>query len=262
MPSVYSSRIPLIVSLAFVTIICPHLLSQATDNLQPLPNHSPASFAAAENRWRLGAVDFKSQSDDVAPEIRAARNKFWQPILLDRRQMEVGSKTVTEFEGPPSVNEVGVNPDAVWVIATFDHFSVESIDPDFNLLYTEMNFKVDEVIRQPKTVSLSSGMSFDVDIAGGRIKTPKGDIVAWQVTPRRYFVQPKHTYLMQVLPQAEGKLYVIAKKWDVSTGKVIPDQSDEISRAAGGHSKLNGVSVQDAVSYIQSVLPPDSSQVQ
>jgi hypothetical protein len=48
------------------------------------------------------------------------------------------------------------------------------------------------------------------------------------------------------------------KWWDLSSGKVVPGLLLEIDRAAKGTSKLNGLTIAEAVQYLDSVLPWDS----
>ena len=136
-------------------------------------------------------------------------------------------------DGPPSMIEIPAEPDAIWLVATFDHYLVKSIDPDFKLLYTEMSFKINEIIKQPSQL-LSPGMSFDVDVEGGSVKTPQGDVVSWHVTARRYFVQPGHTYILEIRPNQAGQFYYISKAWDVSSGRVVPDHHDEVFTSGRG----------------------------
>lgn len=237
----------------FATLVCPRLCSQTPGVVQPLPNHSPNGFAGAENRWRLTAADLQSQNDEVSPSIRRVRNDFWRPILQDYRNLEINGKTVGISEGPPSISEIIDDSDAIWTIATFDHFLVIPTDSSQDLLYTEMKFKVSSIIKGTKTASLSPGELFDVDTAGGRILNLHREVVSRLIAPRSYFVQPGHTYLMEIKPHIGGS-YVIAKEWDVTSGKVVPDESGEISRATYGSSKLIGMTTEDAVRYLKTVL--------
>ncbi|HEY2913937.1 MAG TPA: hypothetical protein VGK21_11300 [Candidatus Angelobacter sp.] len=239
-----------IISFAWMSSV---LWAQSPQTAPRSKNRNSEAFAKAENKWRLAPIDVQSQSDGVTPSLRAVRNSYWQPILQHDRDIEAEGKSMAKPDGLPSVIEIPVQPDATWVVATFDHYLVESIDPNFKLLYTEMSFKINEIIKQ-STPLFSPGMSLDVDVEGGSAKTPQGDVISWHVTPRRYFVQPGHTYIMEVRPNQAGQFYYISKAWDVSSGRVVPDHNDEVSRAAEGRSKLNGLPTRDAIAYIQSAL--------
>lgn len=244
-----------------VTIVALFVLASSFSLAQStkMPHQNPTVFSNSENKWRLMPVDLQLQSDKTAANVRAARNAYWQPILQSEREREVGGRSTAMTGGPPSLNEVTAHPDSVWVVANFDHYLVEPIDPDLKLLYTEMSFRVNEIIKQPKALFIP-GASFDVDVEGGSIKTPQGDVISWHIAPHRYFVQPGHLYIMEIRPLEAGQLYFIVKVWDVSSGKVAVDHADEASRAAEGRSKLNGMTTQDAISYLKSVLASDSSK--
>ena len=92
-----------------------------------------------------------------------------------------------------------------------------------------------------------------MDFAGGRVKTPDGQLVSWRVSPIRYCVQPGHTYLMQLTEYPGGSYYDIDKEWDVITRKVVADRPDAIARAEKGRSKLSGRSLPDVVLYLESI---------
>jgi hypothetical protein len=162
------------------------------------------------------------------------------------------TQTHTYSEEEPEVKTV---PNSSWVIATFDHFLVIPISGDDMLLYTEMHFDITELVQKPKSGTLVDGGSFDVDLVGGRIKASDGSIHSLGVSPQQYFVQPGHTYLLQLTPAPSGNFYFINKQWDVSSGKVVPDRSDEVRRASKGLSKLDGMPLSKVSTYIRSVVP-------
>jgi hypothetical protein len=212
-------------------------------------------FANAHNRWRLTTVDYQSQRDTVAPDIRAVRNEYWKTKLQPYRDIENAHGSWAYSGGTPPVVELFLTPEEAWVIVTFDHFLVVPIDPDFQLLYTEINFRINQVVYQPSSSSLTPGMSIDMDFEGGRIKKPNGDIVSWLLTPNKYYFQPGHTYLMQIEgPSHPGGVYYCQERWDVSTGIAVPDTEDLVSFALSGTSKISGKTTQEAIAYLQSVL--------
>jgi hypothetical protein len=97
--------------------------------------------------------------------------------------------------------------------------------------------------RHPQSAGLAEDGSIDVDFAGGRLKTPDGQLVSWRVFPIRYCVQPGHTYLMRLTEYPGGIYHDIDKEWDVTTGKVVADRPDDLARAEKGRSKLSGRSL-------------------
>jgi len=222
---------------------------------QSTPNDLTEKITQSENRWRLTVVDPKAQVDTVAPNVRSARNEYWKPILQEIRDAEKIGRSWT-LSGGGFVWEIPSLPNDIWVVATFDHFHVIPIDPDFKLFYTEMSFTIREVVNQPASSSLAAGGLFDVDEQGGRIKKSDGSVEMWLVSPKDYFVQPGHTYLMLIHARDEGNLYTIHEQWDVSTGIAVPDSGNLCfsDSSPGCPSKISGKATQDAIASLRAAL--------
>jgi len=195
----------IIFTFSFVTASCTvgPLWSQETPGLQRLPGHSDSSFANAANRWQLTATDPRSQLDTVSPEVRGERNAYWKGPLEAAR----GSSGAYGAYLPGTPPEFTFEPGDIWVIATFEGFHVFEINSDDQLIYTEMNFRVEHVFRQPEGSSLSSGSLIDAGMPGGRIKSPNGEIISSQIQPSQYSVQLGHKYLMQFFSCIAGRLF-------------------------------------------------------
>jgi hypothetical protein len=256
--SLNRSRLPIVgFTLWGFFLWMPLLFSQSDSSLQPLPKHSENSFAHAANRWQLTVIDPKSQADTVSPALRSQRNAFWKGPLEYASHFDNfggGTHIETEPEFPDGKN-------SAWVIATFESFHVYAVDPDDQLLYTEMNFRLEDVVKQSASLSLSAGMLVDADIPGGRVKTTKGDIVSSQITPQQYFLQLGHKYLLHLSHQESGGFFWADKRWDLTSGKVQPDDVLEIHRNAIGKSSIAGMSVAELLNYLPSVLPEDSKAI-
>jgi hypothetical protein len=153
--------------------------------------------------------------------------------------------------------EFPAEPGATWAIATFEAFHAFAIDPDFQRIYTEMNFRVDVVLKTPSGLSLSTGSVVDVGISGGRIKSPNGEISSFLMQPAPHYYQLGHKYLVQFLYHAQGDFFSSGARWDVSSGTVQPDDDREIARASIGKSTIVGMSLADLVRYLPSVLPEE-----
>lgn len=224
--------------------------------LQRLPDHSGAGWNTAANRWRLTAIDPRSQIDTVSPQIRAQRNSFWNGPLQTAYDASVHS--AASFSGGQvflkSDPEIPNIPNSVWVIATFQGFHVFAIDTAQHLVYTEINLQVENVISKPEGLSLSAGSSIDIGISGGRIKSPSGNVVNSGLQPRQYDFQLGHKYLLQLLYEPQGRFFLPQKRWDLTSGVVKPDQAQELDRVARGDAVIDGMTEQDVKNYLTSVL--------
>jgi hypothetical protein len=239
------------------------LFSQTTDRPprpQDLPTSEKSMFFSAENRWQLKAVDSQAQTDTVAPEVRAKRNAYWQPSLAKYAQLTegLGPNQGVGVSEPPYLGdapEIPVTPNAVWVVAQFESFHVYPVDPQNRLLYTEINFRVSQVLRQPSSLSLAPGALLDKGIPGGRVKGPGGAVTSFKLHPERHAYQPGHTYILAGTYDSATQYFDIDKSWDVTSGKVEVVSTPDKRRASKGESKLYGLTVAEAVKYLKSVLP-------
>lgn len=231
---------------------------QSSGPLQPLPNHTGSGWNAAANRWQLAAIDPRSQSDTVTPDEREKRNAYWtrrlQPVYdLNKRGFGVVYSPGAGFADDPEFPKV---EGGGWVIATFENFHVFAIDPEQHLIYTEINLRVDQVLKASKTFRIVAGSEVDIGLDGGRIKSSDGNIVtSSQLTPRRYDYQPGHKYLLLLKRAEKENYYNTYERWDISSGFVKPDTELEKSRVALGRSSIAGMPADNLIGYLQSVLP-------
>jgi hypothetical protein len=253
-----------------------YVLAQNPDAQGALRDLTPAErsqFFSAENRWRLRAVDPRSQTDTVTPEIRAQRNAYLRPLLegavkmrtpvppkgVSPDQVGVGGGEGSTFSPSGGTPELPKIPNGIWVIAKFESSHVFTADAENRLIYTEMNFQINQVVRQPSSVSLKPGDDLDTEQSGGRVKKPDGTIVSFLLEPERHSVQPGRTYLLAGRFDGTTHYLTIDRIWDITSGSVVPITRDEINRTAKGESKLAGLHTDQAVQYLNSALPVDPS---
>jgi hypothetical protein len=237
--------------------------SQSVNSQQPQSSRMPTKYTNNENEWRRAATDLSTQQDNIAPQVRTMRNSFWKAKLNEYR---IASQKGLEIGSPIARYSDVLDPEistiagSIWAIAQFDHYRVIPITPDDQvsasdlMLYTEITFKVNQVIWQPKASSLKEGDNFDIDFEGGSAKTYKGEVLSQRIGSEKYFVQPEHLYLLQIVPSPEGSFYYINKQWDITSGKAIPDCTEEATRASHGRSKLSEMPVSDIPEYVNSVI--------
>jgi hypothetical protein len=232
--------------------------SQNTKVLQPLPDRTGTGWNSAHNRWQLTAVDLQSQVDTVSPIVRTQRNRYWQPTLEIAYKQANGSTTMAVGGGSGSYGPAPEFPDvegSVWAIGTFESVHVYATDSDYHLLYTEMTIELENVFRAPEYLNLSAGILIDCAVSGGRVKLPNGIINSLQLSPNKHFPQPGHKYLFLLRHIDQGNFFIINKSWDISSGIVRPEDPREEDRAARGASTINGMSVNDLINYLPTVLP-------
>jgi hypothetical protein len=189
----------------------------------------------------------------LKPLLEAARQ------AIEPADNPPGSTTVS-FPGPVLGDTPGLSgpPQAIWEIAKFESFHVVAADQQYRLIYTEINFGVTQVLRQPSSLSLGPGAMLDSEVTGGRIKKPDGTITSFRLFPERHSYRPGGTYLPQGTYDPATQYFDVYKRWDLSSGKVVPGTLSEIDRAAKGKSKLSGLTIAEAVHYLDSSLPTDS----
>jgi hypothetical protein len=211
------------------------------------PAGSGWDWDSAENRWRSQPIDLSAQVDPVPPGLRQRRNAYWSRILAERLSMEKQGVHGLTAEGSPMRLDIVPDPQAIWVVAKFEGYTVVPVDPDYLVMYTEMHFRVERVIQQPKSMSLGLNEAIDVDLIGGRIKTPSGELKSFEVSPRPYSVQPGNTYLMDLTYFNEDSAYGLRLFWKVENGT--------LTSAYNPRSPFIGHSVDDFASKLKSINP-------
>lgn len=217
-------------------------IDPAPQVLHRVPNHESSDFTSAENRWRIQAVDISQQVDPVALDVRTARNKVWSRLLLQDQQLaDLGLHGATR-PGPMTTNDVAKDPSGIWVVASFDRYLVIPVDEKYRTMYTEMRFTVKRVVLQPKQSMVRVGNTVDVDIKGGRIKDPSGQLRTFDLSPKRVYVEPGNTYLLKIKEMPEGHSFQIIEHWKVADGRLVEGHQPNLM--------LTGRSVEDAAQYI------------
>jgi hypothetical protein len=144
-----------------------------------------------------------------------------------------------------------------WVIATFETFHVYAVDHDYELLYTEINFRVENVLKLPEGLSLSDSALVDAGLPGGRVRMPKGEIATSRVEPKKYEFQPGNRYLLQLLYEPKGDFFIANQRLDLTSGKVEPYTGIALERLANKNSAIVGMTVPELIRYLPSVLPDE-----
>ncbi len=266
----------LIFTFSIVTGLCavPPLWSQNASSSdtcpcpqsQPSPHPSEPDFSNAANEWQLTAVKLESQVDTVNPTLREQRDAFWKVPLGtyrdEKKAAEAAGGAMSTSPGAYLADgpEFSAVKGATWVIATFENFHVYAVGQDYELIYTEMNFRAEQIFKEPEGLSLSSAALVDAAIPGGRIESPNGKIFTSRIEPQQHGLQPGHKYLLQLLYEPQGGFFMANASWDISSGKVESDSPVEAYRIAHGRTSIVGMSVPDLVNYLPKALPDEPDE--
>jgi hypothetical protein len=214
------------------------------------------NWATAPDRWRLAPLDLSSEDDTVNPAVRAARNSY----MLRRLRMvpsSSGGPMIVDYDfGKPDVSPATKEElSMVWVVGTFNSHHVYDADGTAQFLYTEVNFHVDTVIKQPATSSLAAGSVIEMALYGGNVRTKDGVVHSFYLSPSKYALEPSHRYILALWVEPNG-IFIAHKQWDVTNGTVQVSSIIDEEHVRTGKSQLVGLSVAGAISFIQNALSP------
>ncbi len=254
-----NQKLPVLLFLLLLNAIYPKSTAVAqSQGSSPQSSSAMDGWNDAPNRWQLTAIDPRSQVDTVNATVRAQRNAYWKVPLeatYNASKNAAGTAGGGEvfFRDRPELPEV---EGAIWILATFQTFHVFTIDSDFHLVYTEINLHVDKVISRPPSSHLAASAVIDIGSPGGTTMTPDNRTIRSNVTRQERSFQLGHRYLLLVTQDRQlGGEFTFHKRWDITSGRVLPDSLQEISRAERGESALNGMSVPELVDYLSRQLP-------
>jgi len=251
------SRMILGAAMLFAIIVsCPSDAAYAQDPqcaLAPSPKHSPNPFVAAGNSWQLLAGDEEPKNDLVAPDVRAARNAYWAKAMQMYKTAPGTGVVVGGGSYFADAPEIDPALGTIFAVVQFQSFEVFDASKGEYLPYTEMYFKIERVVASPSTQAFSEGELLSMDIPGGRLRTPTGEIRTIGVYPMSHYFQVGNTYLVQLRPSVAGT-FSASKRWKVANGILVPDTDQEISRSKKGGSALQGRSVDDASAFIRQAV--------
>lgn len=228
---------------------CPFHLSAQNDkqaNSAPLTS-SDLTSASHNDSWRRVPVNLGTQLDDVAPQLRATRNDYW-----NRRLPPAGvlSNPGGMLGGAP---EISNSPNSLWIIGTFHSYMVflSSIERG---AYTEIRIKINTIINNGSAARASVGGGLDIGEPGGTIRGTDGTAHSYNLQLRPYPFEPGHMYLLQLTYLPQVNYFEVERRWDVSSGKLVPDGALEGAAYQEGSSKLSGLYTSEAISKLKAIL--------
>lgn len=213
---------------------------------------SPArlDWTNAANRWRLTPADVSGEGDRISPVVRAARNSFFFSLLNDKPD-GVGFRQYDSTR--PDVSPSTEDLQRVWVVGAFESSRVYSADNSNHFLYTEINVRVETILRRPDTSAVTVGSTIDVYLLGGPLRTADGNVHSSRLSPEKYSLEPGRRYILALAPEPAG-LFVEIKGWDVTEGVVKTSSLSDEARVRKGQSELVGLPLAGAIKHIKNAL--------
>jgi len=222
---------------------------QSAQNTQNVPPR--IDWTTAANRWRLTPAEASSEGDTVFPAVRAARNSYFLSLLSE---IPNGLGILGQYDSnKPDVSTAAADSRLLWVVGTFESSRVYSADNSNRFLYTEIELRVETIIRKPNMSSPAVGSTINIYLLGGKLRTADGDVHASALSPERFSLEPGHRYILALAPEPDG-LFVNVKDWDVTDGVVKASSEVDEARVRRGRSYLVGLSLAAAIEYIKKAL--------
>jgi hypothetical protein len=250
-----SNFVPLTLLFCFAAAIGAQSTQSATPSLI-VHRHVPP-----ENSWRSEAKDLATEGDTVSPEVRKARDAYWNrrlPVYTGTGGIATSSGSATRtYTGPPKELE-GIDT-SIWIICRFQSFHVYATSGGGGL-YTEMNVRVQHVFDGHPHPGLAEGLLIDIAIAGGAAISKGNRFESGLNEDYSPHIQPGHTYLTEVAPCQQyfacsgGDFYFYGRTWDITSGVVQPVDNADVQFAASGNSRIAGTPASTIVPRFQALI--------
>lgn len=203
------------------------------------------SSKPAANAWMLTPTPYLEWNKDIAPSVRAQRDRFWDEVTHRDKPLTVepdGTFMGEDFSGTDP--EIPDMPNRAILIATFTKSRSVLSASEFSI-YTEVTMRVEEVFEN-HTGSGRLAMHDDITVmfSGGTVSLRSGRTLTDNTQPRDLFPQPGHKYLLLLSYNSQGDWYGYGDSWDISDGIVRADSRRTQYLAKHGRSSLDGLTVQ------------------
>jgi len=244
-----------IFGLLFCSRLAPQTAAEGVESADP----SFQAYVGAANAWRLSPVDEQSQVDPASPELRAAREK-WMRGGFEMLRKIFGDLALEDWTaaGGSEINgyEIHRIPNSLWVVAKFESYHVfqYQLTPTVLRIYTEISYRTLQAVKQPGGSSLTEGSFLDECIGGGTLREADGSVKRSIGSPSKYFQRPGRTYLLQLTYDPVTKYYFTVRRWDVTSGTLVPDTDIQVAYAVQNQSPVSGLSLASAIQYLESAL--------
>lgn len=230
---------------------------------QAAPGDSSKPTADA---WMKEPTPYLAWNDGVAPELRAARDHFWDEASMSHGPLtQAGSGRVVGgsydmTDDPSEISDLLTN--RTIVTATFtEHRSV--LSDSERSLYSEVTLHVDKVYEE-KTGKHDSVAGSDITLIvyGGTVVLKDGKVFSVDAVmiPPDGFIQPGRKYLLALSYHKDGDFFGYGDSWDMTDGTLRPTSVRARDFPRSGHSALNGIRVDQLDAVMARELHKDQRQ--
>jgi len=189
------------------------------------PICAPRSPGLSFNCWRDKAKA-SPQTDSVSVGVRASR---------DAAAEKYG--TLVHLDGSGEKDPFPTGRSDLVAVVTFSDFGVR-LTPSGRSAYTEMSFKVSDVVRQSR-VGIKNGDVITSILPGGAVQVAGGKTV-------RYFpdggddlpLHPGGRFLVFLRYRPQTDTFDFVKHWGLSGGRLVITDLVEMEKAAQGQSSI------------------------
>ena len=195
--------------------------------------------------WRK--VPSTGRPDDIAPQVRAARNQYWD------RRLPATNVFVSPGQRILSLSEFSTNKSLVWLVGKFISYRV--LEPYRGRgPYTEIRLAVQEVLSDGANSGTRPGAAIDVDETGGTIVDESSAPHQYSINLNTFPFQPQHSYIISLSYQEKGRFFIEEDKWDITSGIAMPDSGRTADVFVAGRAEIGGHPAKDALSELGSAI--------
>lgn len=234
---------------SLMAMACPFRLSAQNNKQANAATLTSSDLASTSHNdsWRRVPINLGTQLDDVTPQLRTTRNDYWNKRLPPAG---VTSNPGGMLGGAP---EISNSPNSLWIVGTFKSYLVflSSIGSG---AYTEIQIKLNTIVNNESAAKVSVGDTLDIGEPGGTIRETDGTVHSYNLQLRPYPFEPGHMYLLQLTYLPQVNYFEVERRWDVSSGRLVPDGALEDGVYQEGRSKLAGLYTSQAISKLKTIL--------
>jgi hypothetical protein len=197
-----------------------------------------------------------SSRDDLSPYFRHLRDEYWDfrygnfGVLTPQTHIYWG-QAFGPWIGDNGLELPNLGKNEGGLIGTFARFK-SVLSASGRAIYTDVTFTVGHVFLDAAGGHAALGGEITIDIIGGTVRTPSGEIISEYTEPRAYFMQPGRTYVLWGLVyEANGGFYTSGiPDWELLDGVVRANFDVAAAKAHGRATAFIGLTQDELIPLI------------